>query len=92
VGGGPSYGNILVGGRPACHHYWGDEEAAVACKSLGFAGGVMTHSSKYGLVPTLYDGKHYECIGTEDSLQNCRISDYTGCNGRSYRGAGVVCR
>ncbi|XP_067665055.1 uncharacterized protein [Haliotis asinina] len=95
------YGSIEVNRYgfwgPVCNVGWNNKDADVACRSMGFVGGVTFSGQIYSSAPMLV-GK-FNCQGGESNLTSCPFSDLDdkvdlGCNSaaRSYRQtAGVLC-
>lgn len=75
---------------PVCDDGWGDAEANVVCRQLGFAQGNATTESLFGVVYTsnfAMDDIH--CEGDEEHLQDCSYDSVDDCN--IWEGAGVIC-
>ena len=95
VGGNSSSGNVFALNSngyfgPVCDDGWGNTDANVVCRQLGFPGGVATTSSYFGAVSTstfAMDDVH--CTGSESSLLEC--SHLTSDNCGTHEGAGVRC-
>jgi len=86
----PSEGNVLVRGRPVCDDGWGQNEADVVCRSLGYTGGRATTNSRFGNAPGGDFGMDdVKCQGYEDKLTDCQYASYDDCG--SDEAAGVVC-
>ncbi|XP_071095519.1 uncharacterized protein [Haliotis cracherodii] len=95
------YGSIEVNRYgfwgPVCNVGWNNKDADVACRSMGFVGGVTFSGQIYSSTPMLV-GK-FNCQGGETNLTSCPFSDLDdkvdlGCNsppGRSRKSAGVLC-
>jgi len=85
-----SEGNVLVRGRPVCDDGWGQNEADVVCRSLGYSGGSATTNSRFGIAPGGDFGMDdVKCQGYEDKLTDCQYASYDDCE--ASEAAGVVC-
>ena len=85
-------GNMMVDDKPVCDDDWGDQEAQVVCRELGFkSGGYATKESYFGSVDleTQAGWDQVRCSGRESSLTECRHESYDDCG--NSEGAGVVC-
>ena len=97
VGGdGSSYGNVFMTNSagfygPVCDDGWTQQDAAVACRSLGFTGdyAVATTNSLFGDVPSTFAMDNVACTGSEASLQDCPHLLTDNCV--ASEGAGVRC-
>jgi len=91
-GDGYSYGDVYAVNSdgyfgPIYYSNWGENDANVVCRQLGYTYG--TPRSHFGTVVTPYSMTNVECIGTEDSVQDCTYSSTSTSSG-SY-GSGVTC-
>jgi hypothetical protein len=91
VEGNHTEGNLYINGKPVCDDDWGEEEAEVACRQLGFPGGArtFTSSSHYGQVATNFTAGSIGCNGEEESLEACSTTNRLSCD--SGEAAGVAC-
>jgi len=89
-GGSSSEGNLFINGQPVCDDAWDDNDAAVACRMLGFSTGTRTMQSAYGSVPTNFIMDDVQCSGSEQNLFSCTFNPSHNCG--SGEGAGVVCQ
>merc|ERR1711934_437125 len=86
----PSEGNVYVRGRPVCDDSWGQNEADVVCRSLGYSGGSATTNSRFGNAPGGDFGMDdVNCQGYEEKLTDCQYASYDDCD--ANEAAGVVC-
>merc|ERR1711934_1066669 len=86
----PSEGNVYVRGRPVCDDSWGQNEADVVCRSLGYSGGSATTNSRFGNAPGGDFGMDdVKCQGYEEKLTDCQYASYDDCE--ASEAAGVVC-
>jgi hypothetical protein len=86
----PSEGNVLVRGRSVCDDGWGQNEADVVCRSLGYRGGSATTNSRFGNAPGGDFGMDdVKCQGYEEKLTDCQYASYDDCD--ANEAAGVVC-
>merc|ERR1719151_406050 len=86
----PSEGNVLVRGRSVCDDGWGQNEADVVCRSLGYSGGSATTNSRFGNAPGGDFGMDdVKCQGYEEKLTDCQYASYDDCD--ANEAAGVVC-
>merc|ERR1719458_1124323 len=87
----PSEGNVLVRGRPVCDDGWGQNEADVVCRSLGYSGGSATTNSRFGNAPGGGDFgmDDVKCQGYEQKVTDCQYASYDDCE--ASEAAGVVC-
>ena len=71
---------------------WDYKDAQVVCRMLGFSsnGATAKLDSTYGSVSTNFIMDDVNCIGTEETLEDCNYSPTHNC-GR-HEGAGVICR
>jgi len=86
-------GNVFLEGKAVCDDDWGEDEARVVCRELGY-GGVLrfTTGSKFGPVPAPHTGNKLRCEGTEENLLDCTsYSSPPGMQCDSGEGAGVIC-
>jgi len=95
-GNGYSTGNVFVTNSagfygPVCDDSWTQEDAAVACRSLGFSGhsAVATTESEFGYVPDTFAMDDVGCRGLEARLEDCSHSLTDDCG--AHEGAGVRC-
>ena len=93
-GDGISRGNVFaVNGRgylgPICDDVWGDREATVVCRQLGFNYGERRGESFFGDVPNKFAMDNTQCAGDEDNIQQCEYRATDNCD--FNEGAGVVC-
>ena len=56
-----------------CFEFWDDEDATVACRELGYAGGKASIFNRDQNVPILIGD--IQCQGTETSLEDCVESE-----------------
>jgi len=92
LGGNTTEGNVYLNGQPICDTWWGNEEATVVCRKLGFDYGEPTKGSFFGDVEhSDFIMSDVECRGSESSIWNCLydIENFVGCY--SNDGAGVIC-
>jgi len=92
-GGNTTEGNVYLNGQPICDgFYWGNEEATVVCRKLGFDYGEPTRNSFFGdLEHDDFIMKEVECRGSESSIWNClyEMENFDSCDIKD--GAGVIC-
>jgi len=88
-GSSPNEGNIMIGGRPVCDDYWGQEDALVVCRQLGYSNGVPTENSLFGPVSTDFIYDDVQCNGNEEYIWECPHNPSHNCG--STEGAGVIC-
>ena len=88
----PSEGNVFFNGEPVCDDKWGNSEANVVCRELGFPLGAarVTKESHFGSVSSSFSMDDVKCGGDEASLEDCYYKSYDDCGGSE--GAGVVCQ
>eukprot|EP00092_Neocalanus_flemingeri_P030752 GFUD01033395.1.p1 GENE.GFUD01033395.1~~GFUD01033395.1.p1 ORF type:complete len:725 (+),score=108.76 GFUD01033395.1:33-2207(+) len=85
----PSEGNVFVNGKPVCDDGWDTNEAAVACRMLGYPFGSPTTRSRFGMVPDVFIFDDVNCDGSEETLFDCSYKSIDNCE--STEGAGVIC-
>ncbi|XP_041368790.1 deleted in malignant brain tumors 1 protein-like [Gigantopelta aegis] len=79
---------------PVCDKGWTDTHAKLACVQMGWVGGVATFST-FSDAPMVVG--NIKCTGSEISLNQCQINDFSTTTGCSYntkgtrRVAGVLC-
>ena len=56
-----------------CFEFWDDEDATVACRELGYAGGKASIFNRNQNVPILIGD--IQCQGNETSLEDCVESE-----------------
>ena len=88
-GSGPYEGNVLVGGLPVCDDYWGDTNAGVVCRMLGYIAGVGVTGSYFGTLGTIFGMDDVVCGGEEESIVECYHQQQDDCGEREA--AGVIC-
>jgi len=86
----PSEGNVYVNGAPVCVLDWGEKEAAVVCRMLGYPISFATVDSVFGPVPSTSFLGWVRCTGAEESLLDCEYSRRTECS--DGKGSGVICQ
>ena len=72
---------------------WGQNEAAVVCRQLGFPGVITALSSSSfgeGSGPVLMT--NVQCTGNERTLQQCQYDDWVDSNVDDGREVGVICK
>jgi len=89
-GSSPYEGNVLVNGLPVCDDYWGDANAEVICRMLGWAGGVGVSGSYFGSAGTTFGMDDVICTGSEMSIWECFYQTTHDCEAREA--AGVICQ
>jgi hypothetical protein len=83
-------GNVMVDNKPVCDDDWGLEDAAVACRQLGFPGVERaTKESEFGTVSSTFSMDNVKCHGNETDLKDCYHKAADDCDGNE--GAGAVC-
>ena len=82
-------GNVYINNRPVCDDFWGEPEAKVVCRILGFSGGIPKTGSHFGLVSTDFAMDDVFCTGSEQSIFDCPYSTSHDCE--AQEGAGVIC-
>ena len=91
VGADIAKGNVYIDDQPICDDGWGQEEAEVACRMLGYANGIPEKASTYGRANR--DEKFWrsdlQCMGDEESLAGCPGRDNPSCAPGEV--AGVTC-
>ncbi|KAF6096411.1 serine protease 12 [Phyllostomus discolor] len=85
---------VLIGGQwgTVCDDGWTDEDAAVACRQLGYRGAARARGMAYfgeGGGPIHLD--NVGCTGAEGSLADCAQQDVGRHNCRHSEDAGVIC-
>lgn len=81
-----------VWGRVYGNSYWGQKEAAVVCRQLGFRG--VTTALRYssfgeGSGPVLMS--NVQCTGNEKTIQQCQYDDWVTNDVGNDREVGVIC-
>jgi len=75
---------------PICDVGWGDVDARVVCRQLGFRTGQAVGGSYFGqTVPNKYAMEDVGCTGMEDYLRDCQYKTHHTCG--INHGAGVYC-
>lgn len=93
----PSYGRVevyLAGADQwgtVCDDYWGDEDAGVVCRQLGFADGRGVKGAQFGRGkgPVWLD--NLRCTGNESRIEDCPHNSYAVQNCNHGEDAGVYC-
>ncbi len=87
------------GSRYLCGDNWGNNEANVICKSLGYSGGIRHYMDRIlTYAPTNILGLKLRCTGDESSIMDCP-SDYssltgdslTSCASSASKPAAIIC-
>jgi len=76
---------------PVCDDSWGNSDATVVCRQLGFSGGVANVESYFGNVPEIFAMDDVGCIGNEHHIQDCSYTIGSAINCHPGEGAGVSC-
>jgi len=85
-----SKGNVYLNGLPICHESWGDEEADVVCRKMGFDYGISTCCSAWGYVDERnFIMNNVDCNGGESTIWDCQYTNLDYCSG--WEAAGVEC-
>jgi len=58
-----------------CENSWGEADAKVACKQLGFSGGMLVYN-EFGEGPGRIWLDEVECVAHEDALHKCKHVDW----------------
>ena len=74
-----------------CDDFWGDIDAHVFCRSLGFRTGNATVANTSALGDNFYMDNVY-CIGSESHLMDCTYRGWGSHNCRKHEVAGARCR
>lgn len=80
------YGEIW---RRVCEYGWGDTDANVVCKQLGYAGALQSFHSWSPRGNINYWLRDVNCAGNEEFLHNC---SWTGPGGITYTSSSGSCR
>ncbi|KAL9984311.1 hypothetical protein ACROYT_G006587 [Oculina patagonica] len=81
-----------VWGRVLSNH-WGQTEAAVVCRQLGFPGVITAlKQSSFGEGSGPVVMSNVQCTGTEKTLQQCQYDDWPKSDIYSDREVGVICK
>merc|ERR1719326_2435436 len=84
------YDALFYNGQPVCDDYWDNTDATVACRELGFAGGVAVDGyTNYGTVPSDFSMDDVRCTGSETTLASCPHITTENCG--STEGAAIQC-
>ena len=75
--------------RPVCDDGWNNTSARVACRVLGYRGGVATNKSRFGSVEDNFIMDNVKCGGEEQFLFDCEYKSEDDCS--EGEGAGVIC-
>merc|ERR1719430_647795 len=91
LGDGIAKGNVYIDYEPICDDGWGQEEATVACRMLGYSVGIPETGSTYGNAErnVQFWRSHLECSGDEESLLECPGKENPSCSRGSV--AGLTC-
>merc|ERR1711962_1947095 len=83
-------GNVILNGKNICDDGWGDKEASVACRMLGYLEGTPKNEAHFGEAKSSeFIMDDVECTGEEDDLFECRYNPRDDCGWRET--AGVIC-
>jgi len=88
-GSGPWEGNVMIYGKPVCDDHWGQEDANVVCRQLGYLYGEPTERSYFGPVSSDFAFDDVQCRGDEEYIWRCPHETEDDCG--SHEGAGVIC-
>lgn len=77
--------------KPFCDNYWTLQDAHVACRMLGYSQGAVLSLRRHQSVNSDAWDTQISCIGTETSIDQCKLQHWgeNGCSS-NYRG-GAVC-
>ncbi|XP_072037032.1 uncharacterized protein [Amphiura filiformis] len=97
--GGHSYNSGRVemfrngGWTPLCDTSWGDKEAAVVCRQLGFPidGAKAMKGTRFGLYQEIGFHNDVSCTGAESTIQQCAQAERGEDNCNQSQMAGVIC-
>ena len=95
-GGNSSCGNVFVVNRdgyfgPVCDDDWGELEARIVCRQLGFSTGNRVGHSHFGPVPSKFAMDSIDCSDSAPPLhiQDCAYDTLDDCS--AAEGGGVYC-
>ena len=74
-----------------CDDYWGNNEATVLCKQLGYIGGSARKSAYFGEGSGLILLDDVNCDGRESSIFSCIHRNFGVHDCRHYEDVGIVC-
>ncbi|XP_025101966.1 deleted in malignant brain tumors 1 protein-like isoform X3 [Pomacea canaliculata] len=77
-----------------CNDIFEDTEARVACRMLGLKsfGATVVDTSTYGQGAGTIIFNHVACRGTENSLEECEVSNFYSIGCRHSEDVGVICK
>lgn len=75
-----------------CDDLWGDYDAEVVCRQLGFPGGVAIHEAYFGEGSGRIWLDDVECEGTENNLAHCAHRPWGENDCSHAEDAGLICR
>nr|XP_053650582.1 lysyl oxidase homolog 3-like [Cherax quadricarinatus] len=76
-----------------CDDEWDTREGEIVCRTLGFPGlQKVTYTGLYGHVKDRYWMDNLFCVGTEESLTDCRFDGWGVHDCQNDESAGVVCQ
>lgn len=82
------WGRVVTGSSE-----WGQREAAVVCRQLGFPGVITALSySAFGEGSGPVQMSDVHCVGTENTLQQCQYHDGLYSTSNSGSEVGVICK
>ncbi|XP_072035889.1 scavenger receptor cysteine-rich domain superfamily protein-like [Amphiura filiformis] len=81
------------GWTPLCDASWGDKEAVVVCRQLGFPidGAEAQRGTGFGIDRETSLRNDVSCKGTESTLQQCAHTEWVEHNCNQSQMAGVIC-
>ncbi|XP_078660616.1 neurotrypsin-like isoform X2 [Branchiostoma floridae x Branchiostoma belcheri] len=85
---------IFHGGQwgTICDDHWDKKDAAVVCRQLGYTGRALARTGAYfGRGEGIIQLDNVDCVGTEDSLEQCSHPAWQAHDCSHKEDAGVVC-